>query len=127
MSINYEARVNAGAALLDEKYPDWFKTTDLDILDISSGDRCVTAQLYTTHSGDSPNEGSWIKGMDMLDLTRYEDVENVGSYIEHGFNAEGHLRTDGGLWDDDYSQDAVYDILNALWRSAIGERRSNSQ
>lgn len=41
-----EERVAAGAALLDEKQPDWFKLIDCATLNIASADQCVCGQLF---------------------------------------------------------------------------------
>lgn len=43
---DYMARVQKGAALLDEKRPGWEKEIDIGILDIMDGRWCVLGQLY---------------------------------------------------------------------------------
>jgi len=45
-----EERVAAGAALLDERKPDWFKSIDCAALEISSCNRCICGQLYGDYS-----------------------------------------------------------------------------
>lgn len=109
--IDYAARVAKGVALLDEKRPGWEQEINLNTLDISSGQSCVTAQL----SG----EGHWHAGMTQLGLTR-------GTYIAHGFNAESES-CDCCEPDDvpeGYVQEDAYAALNALWKGVITERRT---
>lgn len=40
-------RVARGAAWLDQKYPQWFLSIDLSILDLSDCTQCVLGQIYT--------------------------------------------------------------------------------
>jgi hypothetical protein len=55
----YDARVAAGAALLDERGPDdWRDKIDLDTLDVFSFTDCVLGQLY----------GRYNSGKDALDI-----------------------------------------------------------
>lgn len=107
--IDYAARVQRGAALLDEKWPTWAQDIDLDLLDIADGSDCVTAQYNRAMGGAS----LWCSGRNRLELTTTE-------YIGHGFNAP----------DLDISARAALDIyatLNALWRDLIQERRAQAQ
>jgi hypothetical protein len=41
-----QKRVTAGAALLDEKMPGWYKKIDLDSLELSDERHCVLGQLF---------------------------------------------------------------------------------
>lgn len=114
--IDYAARVAKGVALLDEKRPGWERELALEILDIRSGECCVTAQLSGMRNGFQ----SYLDGMQQLDLVD----GNSGSYVAHGFNAE-----DPDLMDDDveYDQDEVYTTLNSLWRDVVTERLTIAQ
>jgi hypothetical protein len=68
--MNYDAIVDKGATLLDERYPDtWYDKIDLDTLDLSTTDLCVLGQLY----------GSYYVGRRTLGLTR-------GGAAELGFD-----------------------------------------
>lgn len=121
--IDYSARVNEGIKLLDEKWADWWRLTRTDILDISSGTFCMTAQAARILGIGS----SWISGMNYFGL----DDE---SYILHGFNVEdtpyvandeGDFNTQEG-WEA-YENDQALDILTSLWVSAIVERRAKAR
>lgn len=113
--IDYAARVAKGVALLDEKRPGWERELDLETLDISDGNFCVTAQLYG---------GLWRNGMQALGLTDH----NSGTYVSHGFNAEGEEHCSraccagSGDLPEGYSMEAAYTTLNAEWRRVITER-----
>lgn len=102
-NIDYAARVQRGAALLDEKWPTWVQDIDLDALDIGSSDRCVTAQ----YAGQVHGHADFVTGMDKLGLS-------IGSYADHGFNI-APTETTG------------FPTLTALWRDLITERRSAAQ
>lgn len=104
--IDYAARVQRGAALLDERWPTWAQDIDVDTLDVSSGYRCVTAQYDLATGGD----GYWDNGMERLEL-------NMAQYAEHGFNSN-----EFGTGDD-----SVFATLNTLWRDLIQERRAQAQ
>lgn len=114
--IDYAARVAKGAALLDEKKPGWERQIDLDTLDIQNATSCVTAQLSS--------ERWYSAGMEELGLTG----GNGGTYIAHGFNAEGipgctcATCQGGPEMPDDYDQAAAYVTLNRLWRELIEGR-----
>lgn len=113
--IDYAARVQRGAALLDEKWPTWAQDIDLDRLDIQEGDNCMTAQ-YAQMLGLA----------DRSDDTAYEDGQQSlglddGQYEGHGFNAEGASYCD-------LQTDMVgYSTLNRLWRDLIIQRREAAQ
>lgn len=44
-----EVQVARGAAWLDRRYPDWWKSIDLAVLDLSRCDVCVLGQVYHGH------------------------------------------------------------------------------
>jgi len=56
MMTTIRERVAAGAALLDEKRPDWFMEIDCATLNIASGYHCICGQLY----------GSYERGVQVL-------------------------------------------------------------
>lgn len=106
--IDYAARVQRGAALLDEKWPTWIQDIDLDTLDIFSQHHCATAQ-YDRHMGGG---GYYRGGQYKLELSEWE-------YTDHGFNVE--------MNDEGYAPEEAYEPLTALWRDLITERRSAAQ
>lgn len=93
-------RVEAGVALLDEKYPGWECAIDLATLRLSSCTSCVLGQLY-------PNSSHFLGGLAALNL-------HYGEAFRFGF-----------ILDSDEERDAGYPILQRLWMSAILQRRNN--
>lgn len=110
--IDYAARVQRGAALLDEKWPTWAQDIDLDTLDIENGDHCMTAQ-YAQSLGNE--DADWSDGMSALGLSE----GNGDSYVTHGFNSEYDYET--------ASRKGVFTTLNNLWRDLIAQRRAQAQ
>jgi len=107
--IDYAARVQRGAALLDKKWPTWAQDIDLDRLDIKSTTSCMTAQ----YAGSQGEEPYFVTGQEMLDLDNR-------AYELHGFNADGD--SSGENW-----HEGGYPILNRLWRELIIQRREAAQ
>lgn len=72
-------RIRRGAALLDEKVPDWHTRVNLTILDVDSFTLCVVCQIF----------GNFYDGLDSLGLTKYTatdyDEVAVKAAAEHGF------------------------------------------
>lgn len=120
--IDYSARVAKGVALLDEKFPDWWKLINLDTLDVSHGLHCVTAQ-----SAKILDVGrDWLDGAEYFGLTSMSEDVNDNTYIAHGFNAEDvpyvtHEIQEG--WEN-YSNSDTLDRLTNMWRLVILERRA---
>lgn len=54
--------VARGAALLDEKFPDWYKRIDLDALAMDNCCRCVLGQLFGLYSEGAERIGLWYNG-----------------------------------------------------------------
>lgn len=123
-NIDYVARVERGIDLLDEQWSVWWTEDEginLDVLDVSHGRRCVTAQAAQRN-----NVGSyWTDGAKLFGLT----MGNGGTYISHGFNIDSPYDSLGDTregWED-YSEEEAYNTLNALWREAILTRREATQ
>lgn len=96
----YIPMVADGAHVLDERRPDWFRTIDAGVLDISHSERCVAAQL----SGCA----DFLAGCSDLELS---DTER----IEGGFD----------LWTTMYTPDEAtrrYACLTRLWLHEIHRR-----
>jgi hypothetical protein len=119
-TIDYEARVAKGIALLDEKFPDWAGLINLDTLSLSSTSDCVTAQLAHAKGKGS----TYFTGMEMLGLT--QGIGDVGSYTQHGFNVE---TADRDELPPDYELPLAYDpyegykLLNQIWKREIKARQ----
>lgn len=113
-TIDYEARVAKGIALLDQKVPGWPDRIDLEQLSISSGTHCVTAQVSGVFN--------YTVGMRMLDLE--EGLCNTGSYTQHGFQVED---SDAPGMPEDYYTVEGYTTLNAIWKREIGARQAAAQ
>jgi hypothetical protein len=109
--IDYAARVQRGIALLDEKWPGWATEIDLERLDISEGDRCMTAQYAECRAGYA----SFQCGQNLLGLSDR-------AYEVCGFNADG--QSTGEAVDSDRGG---YDTLNGLWKAEIERRRAQGQ
>lgn len=111
--IDYAARVQRGAALLDEKWPTWAQDIDLDTLDVGDGERCVTAQFYLSTSQENEYDENWTFGRRALGL-------NDKEYADHGFN--------GTEWMEGNSvPESTFATLNRLWRDLIIQRREAAQ
>ncbi len=108
MTKMYERRVAKGAALLDEKKPDWWngkdkQTINLKTLDLESPCRCILGQTYPASGEYFPS--GYNTGVRKLDLTRK-------ATIEHGFTVE----TAG-------SEMLHFGILRRRWHELITRRR----
>lgn len=88
-------RAAAGAAHFDKVRPGWFKAVDLDVLDMSAGNTCVSGQVFG------------------LELFRWIDRRKVD--IRHG------LVLALGENDSDYDHNG-YGPLTEAWRELIEER-----
>lgn len=105
-------RVAAGAALLDEHDPEWWRADvdraiDLDVLDLGSGARCVLGQRCPV---EGPNR--FTRQSEAMSGLSWQDNENVlNQWVEWlGFD----------VGDDD----TQYAGLTAEWARVIRERRS---
>lgn len=119
--IDYKAKVNAGAVLLDEKAPDWWHEggpMDTGTLDVSSSDNCVTAQ--------SVGNGDYMEGVRLLGI-----ADDNAAQIRCGFylTAEecGQILREIRERQTDaapvYNKDA-YAELTATWVELITQRRA---
>lgn len=98
-------RVAAGAALLDEKLPDWWAPNriDLAVLDLSRPCYCVIGQVAPEREYGDAIEAGWL-GLTFDDAYRY------------GFTAVTAAHA------SDWRE--VYPKLTAEWRRVITERRA---
>jgi hypothetical protein len=91
-------RVNRGIALIDQKYPHWWRVLDLETLDLRSTKNCVLGQVA----------GDYLDGLVTMfggdgDYVQYQMAVN------HGF--------DTNTWSDAAQ-------VEALWKQAAGERQA---
>lgn len=105
MSETAETRAAAGAALLDDQRPGWWRAINVAELDMSDGHHDVLGQLY----------GDFIRGMNALDLNA---IGNEGALLRDSVD----LGFDLGF-DLDYLTIAPGDRLTAAWRAEIAKRR----
>jgi hypothetical protein len=108
MRLNKEAvaRVERGAALLDEKGPeDWYLKVNLDNFDMGDGSRCVIGQVYR---GREDGFGRYGLGLSQLGL-RLEGGGTRGP-AWHGF---------------DESSRAGFEALERAWTDYLTRRRQN--
>jgi hypothetical protein len=96
-SLNVD-RVNRGIALMDQKYPHWWRVLDLDTLDLRSTKNCVLGQVA----------GDYLDGL-MTVLGGYSDYVQYQLAVDNGFDA-----TNMG--------DCLH--VQALWTHEVGERQA---
>jgi hypothetical protein len=94
----FEVEVRSGALLLDQEFPHWVESIDIDTLD--SHTHCVLSQLY----------GSYLTGERILCEPRL-------SPIEHGFSLNG---------DPHPNPPENWAALTQAWKNEIAVR-SNAQ
>lgn len=111
-----DPRVIRGAAVLDEKLPDWWKKINLKKFDLADSTICVLGQVgmcinHTPHNyywvcenifGTDGDGGEWVR--------------------EHGFFAACITDEEGEVLRDWDSRDAG--LLERDWRMLIAERQS---
>jgi hypothetical protein len=91
-------RVQRGAALLQQKYPNWQEAIDCDRLDMGSSSDGLLEQLYITY----PNV------LNALGLRSYEDA------LEYGFDIRPEL--------SDKSNQRQWSALTTAWKTLISQK-----
>lgn len=76
LNVRAKARVAAGAALLDELTPGWWRKVRSKTLDIASTQYCVTGQLF----------GSYARGLEALHLDNEQAPEYGFERGDDGYN-----------------------------------------
>lgn len=99
-TLTIAERVQAGAALLDEKRPGWDQEIDLDTLALESECLCVLGQLF----------GKFAYGLDVLKLPR-SYVAPGSEIVPYGFDLSRDMDRD------------LYPSLNDAWKALITARR----
>ena len=102
-----QARVERGAAYLDEIDPGWYRRIDPDTLELSSGRACVLGQLH----------GEFRRGLSRTHLLDLSSAPRANlSPVAYGFRCVQGVPND--------VQDQDYALLNQAWHTAIRERRT---
>lgn len=96
-------RVSMGVEYLDTRCPEWWRSIDLDTLELDNGSTCVLAQLY----------GDWVAGVEALGLDN-PTAETLGFVT---------LRPE---WPDIMDTLATRQ-LTPLWRAIIRERQADAR
>lgn len=123
----FRARVAKGAALLDERRPDWFTRVNLNSLCMSSCYMCVLGQL-------DQDKGVGFQGQKNKLHLGYDDAILHGFQMEDSYDMtveedQAYNRTElqyPGLSENFEVERFDYIILSAYWEDAIRERRSRS-
>lgn len=107
MTTDVATRVALGAALLDERLPDWYTRVSAERLKLSDPQRCVLGQLFGNYFSDAA----------------LEVVQRSNAFsIAHGFDVNtlqyGSL-TSVLTWQSIRSE---CEVLEAAWVVAIAER-----
>ena len=110
------ARVTRGAALLDEKRPGWAAKIDTDRLQLHDCLNCTLGQL----DGEYPHGRRALFGPEEAFTGGPLWEANHERARQHGFTID---RRDIEYSEDSDNEDAQWDPLTALWRSAILARR----
>ncbi len=96
-------RVRRGAALLDEKVPDWYQRIATGVLSMDNACQCIIGQLFCFPNEKYPQSelayleanayyGGYAKGVRELsgvDFAPHNPPDKRSFEVEHGFNAEG--------------------------------------
>ena len=113
-----------GAQLLDEKHPGWWRSIDLDTLDLANCTECICGQLaYTAYAHLKEDEFAIIN----LSTDRYLNYVNrlFGSRFKYAF-AKNNRRKDVvygfNVPDHTMSFPWDYDDLEKEWKTAIVSR-----
>jgi len=110
--MSIRARIEKGAALLDEKIPEWEVRQKPGLLNMKSGCTCVLGQAEK-EMGDY-----WITLKRLFPLVQDEEELCEIAY-EHGFNIKPHDDRYGLMEEDE----RYYAFLTEEWKKFIIERR----
>lgn len=95
---SYADRVRAGAALLDDVSPGWWRHVDVECLDMDHCVRCVLGQVF----------GNYLRGADLLHIDPQEYGFDVD--VPYGFNED--------------TDRFYYRLLTRLWTYVIRSRQA---
>jgi hypothetical protein len=102
-----QARVQRGAAYLDEFDPGWHRRVDPYTLELSSGSSCVLGQLH----------GDFRMGLSRSHLINLSSAPRASlSPVSYGFQCMGDVSA--------AAQEQDYEYLNQAWREAVQQRHA---
>ena len=110
MSSTFERRVTAavaaGAQVLDEKIPGWYRQIDISSLDMSDGEHCICGQL-------AGGADDWEPIVTFLSGIAFHDdrIEWANFVREHGF---GGTKSEHRAWLDAIQARIDHDALPAV-------------
>lgn len=124
MSRNMVAaeRVAAGAAFLDQNWPQWWVEIDEDNLNLASACNCVLGQLGVDYNKSAAAFDVDLDAVEMQQVER-DQPEGFTFVLDYVFPHLGLSAEDAdrlGFDSDDYLS---YDDLEAEWRRVITDRR----
>lgn len=100
-------RVKAGAALLDDKRPGWWREIAVNRLSMGSCTNCILGQIY----------GHYHRGIFVLQLS--DTMTDDNAVCKFGFDRDRSCEQDGVYWDARMAQ--FYQLAD-LWRAEIRTR-----
>jgi hypothetical protein len=113
------ARVERGAALLDEKRPGWWREIDLEALSIESRCGCVLGQIG--HAVYNVNPKSAFNYADGLHVVGIEAHAACG----YGFDQETDPEESTSFAEGEQAVREEFEALTAAWRDLITARRAD--
>lgn len=108
-----QARVDAGAALLDRRDPTWFRRIDKDRLDISACANCIMGQL----GGLKVDEDGHVLG-DWEEVAAGYGLHTKADLLAHGFTLIS--------WDHWFATVRPWPLLTEMWVEAVEKRLANA-
>lgn len=122
--------VAKGAALLDEKLPNWWANIDTSSLNLADEGRCILGQTWWFYEASQQKlQDSGYNGWMTL-LSRY-DCDKRELAAAHGFNISdevGKLINFQIEWDSSYNAwELAWEELTACWLRVIQERHLAAQ
>lgn len=110
LSVRLLMRVAAGAALLDQVEPDWYRRIALDELGMETCDRCILGQLH----------GDFLAGF--WAITRPLPSHHLFSAAEHGFTLSDEEQRYETEWEHDRAS-LRFAALADAWRFQVRLRQ----
>jgi hypothetical protein len=102
MPTQEQQDVARGAALLDEKKPDWFRFNfDWDRFDIARGNHCLIGQMFAHEAGSLLGYGThngYIIGMKRLSMQLHPSAVAKEHGFMHRYYADTHLYALRDAW-----------------------------
>ena len=109
MNNPYTENVKKGAAILDEKVPNWIDKINLEKLDMPTSSHCLLAQVA---SDDRQDFWAYFKGLKLIGMTAV-DAASI-------FTLSGAFEFGSKEWSNNYAQ------LQQAWVDLISQRRQGN-